>query len=201
MNWNSYHLLINHKTRERTRVTMNDKANDVNPDINAGVPGADVGPDVGPKSDASQVIDLTKVSDDLPQFQALPAGTYHCEIEDAQFGMSQAGNPRIAWQFRVVEPDHPEVDQRLLFYHTVTNKEAGLSRLRRLLTRVLPDVDQKTFDPEPFCASGVALGAPCICRVNQRVQRVKETGEVRRRNNVVDVLAADKSEDYLGEVK
>lgn len=180
---------------------MDDKAKDVNPDLNAGVPGSDVGPDKQAKPSESQVIDLTKQSEELPAFQPVPAGTYNCEIEDTQFGPSQSGNPRIAWVFRIVEPDNPTVDQRLLYYHTVTNKEAGLARLKRLLVRVLPDVDLATFDPEEFCTSGKALGAACAVRANQRLQRNRKTGETTPRNNVVDVMAADKSADFLGEVK
>ncbi len=176
------------------------KAPEVNKDINAGVPGPD---DAKPEAEAekSTIIDLTQQDDSLPQFPTLPAGIYKCDVEDTQFGLSQKGNPRIAFTFRITEPENAEVDGRLVYYHTVTNGEAGLARLKRLLVRIAPAVDLKAFDPQSFCESGVILGFPCMCKVNQRFFRDPETKKTSRRNNVTDVMAPDKSQDFMGEVK
>ena len=126
------------------------------------------------------VINLEDTSEELPKFEAMPAGTYDAVIENCEWTISQSDNPMLSWTFKVVDPQYPN---RLLFYHTVLNKEAGLSRLKRLLIRVFPDgLDLSKFNAKKFAEAGEALGLPC--RVKIRVRPYK--GE--RRNDVTDVL-------------
>lgn len=128
------------------------------------------------------VLDLGSVDEELPQFQPLPAGVYSCIIENAEFSTSKNGNPMITWVFRVVEEQN---EGRLLFYHTVLNKEAGLARLKRLLLRVCPDIDLATFKPKAFCEEGVALGRPCRVKIRIRQYQGKPA------NDITDVLPPD----------
>lgn len=127
----------------------------------------------------SMVLNLEGVSEEMPEFEALPPGVYDCIVENAEFKVSQSGNPMIAWQFRCIDPEY---ENRLLFYHTVLNKEAGQGRLKRILVRVCPDVPLGNFSPKNFCEQGLALGLPC--RVKVRVRPY----EGKRRNDVTDVL-------------
>ena len=153
---------------------MSNEFDPMNPDAKidmegSGLTGAD-----------NMVLDLGGVSEDLPAFEALSPGVYNAIVENTELSVSQSsGNPMITWQFRVVEP---QFDGRLLFYHTVLNKEAGLSRLKRLMTRVCPDYPVVAFKPKDFCESGFALGRPC--RVKVRVRPYQG----RRVNDVTDIL-------------
>lgn len=137
------------------------------------------------------VMDLGAIDETKSDFEVLPAGVYPCIIENAEYKMSQSsGNPMIAWVFKVV---HPEYENRLLFYHTVLNKESGLKRLKKLLMRVCPDVNLSTFQPKSFCDQGTALGR--MCGVKIRVKN--DQGE--RKNDVTDVLAPVVQNDaFLG---
>jgi len=128
------------------------------------------------------VLNLTDVSEEKPRFEAMPAGVYNCIIDNVEYSISQADNPMLTFTFRVVDEEY---DGRLLFYHTVLNKESGLSRLKRLLVRVCPDIDLSHFDPAAFADTGDALGLPL--KVKVRVRSYK--GE--RRNEVTDVLPPD----------
>jgi len=140
------------------------------------------------------VLDLTNTDDSLPKYEALDAGIYKAVIEESDYAPSSKGNPMITWQLRINEPENPEADGRLLFYHTVLNKEAGKGRLKRLILRVAPDMDISNIDVEKMCAEGQLIGFPC--RVKVRIRRFE--GE--RRNDVTDILAAEEG-DFLGEVQ
>jgi len=131
------------------------------------------------------VLNLDDVSDELPKFEPIPPGVYDAIVENVEFGNSQnSGSPMLTFQFRITDPDY---ENRMLFYHTVLNKESGLSRLKRLLVRVAPDVPLNGFNPAKFADEGVILGYPCRLKVNIRSYK----GE--KRNNVVDVLAPEDS--------
>lgn len=156
--------------------------------------GPDAGGAGGKKDEGNLVLDLTKVDGSLPKFAALDAGVYKAVIEEMSFAASSKGNPMITWQFRVTEPDNSIADGRLLFYHTVLNKDAGLGRLKRLLARVAPDMDIANIDVINMCNEGQLIGS--ACRVKVRIRRFE--GE--RRNDVTDVMSAEEG-DFLGEIK
>lgn len=126
------------------------------------------------------VLDLDQVDDSMPEFEAMPPGVYECLIENTEYKVSNNGNPMIAWQFRVIDENY---ENRMLFYHTVLNKEAGQARLKRLLVRVCPDVPLAGFSPKNFCEQGLALGLPCRAKVRVRPY------EGKKRNDVTDILA------------
>ncbi len=128
------------------------------------------------EADDNLVLDLEDVSDELPKFEAIPAGTYNCVIENTEYGPSKKGNPMITWTLKVLDPPY---DSRYLFYHTVLNSDAGLTRLKRMLTRVLPDIDLGKFNPSVFARDGEGLGHMCRAKV-----RIKQG-----QNNITDVLA------------
>jgi hypothetical protein len=146
----------------------------------------DLNPDT---NDDNLVLDLDGVDDSMPEFEALPPGVYDCVIEDTTFGRSNNGNnPMISWQFKVIEQPY---EGRLLFYHTVLNKDAGLARLKRLLSRICPDVSLSGFKPQAFCEEGIALGRECCVKVRIKMYQGK------RRNDVTDVLAPKSTSSFL----
>lgn len=138
----------------------------------------------GPGADDNLVLDLGGVSSDLPKFEVIPAGNYNCIIENTEYAPSKAGNPMITWTLRVTDAPY---SKRFLYYHTVLNSEAGLTRLKRLMVRLLPDVDLGTFRPARFCDEGHALGVALKAKVRIR----------QGRNSVTDVLAATEAGSYL----
>jgi len=133
----------------------------------------------------NMVLNLDDVSEDMPAFEALPPGIYDCIVENTEFTTSSKGNPMITWVFKVVDPQYVG---RLLFNHTVLNNETGLSRLKRVLVRVVPDADLSGFNPRAFCDEGIALGLPCRVKVRIRPYQGQ------RRNDVTDVLAPAQGE-------
>lgn len=139
--------------------------------------------------DESMVMDLTDVSEEGPEREPLPAGVYPCIFENTEHGKSNnSGNPMISWTLRVTDPEY---EGRFLFYHTVLNKQSGISRLKRLLVRAVPEVDLGSFDPKRFCEEGRALGLPCRAKV-----RVKPY-QGRRTNDVQEILAPNDDDNFL----
>jgi len=136
----------------------------------------------------SMVMDLTDTSEEMPDREPVPAGVYDCIVENTEFGPSSSGNPMISWTFRITEPEY---EGRFLFYHTVLNKQSGLTRLKRLLVRVVPDLDLANFDPKSFCEEGTGLGLPC--RVKTRVKPYQGQPS----NDVTDVLAPSDDNNFL----
>jgi len=131
------------------------------------------------------VLNLDGVSEDLPKFEAIPPGVYDAVVENVEFGYSQnSGNPMLTFQFRITDE---RFENRMLFYHTVLNKDSGLSRLKRLLVKVAPNIPLSNFNPASFADEGEILGYPCRLKVNIRPYK----GE--KRNNIVDVLAPEES--------
>lgn len=136
----------------------------------------------------NMVLDLDQVSEDV-QFEALPPGIYNCIVENTEFGPSKSsGNPMITWVFKVI--DEPYVN-RLLFNHTTLNNDMGKSRLKKILLRVVPDVDMSRFNPARFCDEGVAIGLPCRVKVRIRPYQGQ------KRNDVTDVLPPAEEEGGL----
>lgn len=59
--------------------------------------------------------------DDSP----IPAGDYTLQLEDFEVGESQAGNPKVTWEFKVV--DDQEYNERRIWHDTVTvGRGAGM---------------------------------------------------------------------------
>lgn len=162
--------------------------NDFDPD---GTPGAAEAPT------GNLLLNLMDVDESMPSFQALPAGIYDCEVLEVGYAPSAAGNPMITWQFQVLS-EEPSLKNRRLFYHTVLNKPAGLARLKRLLVRILPEVDLASFDPDKFALEGTAIGKRCKVKISTRPD---DRDKTKKRNDVVDVMAAAETADFIDEIK
>ncbi|MBT9167372.1 MAG: hypothetical protein DDT19_00701 [Syntrophomonadaceae bacterium] len=154
----------------------------------------------GAANDDSMVLNLDDVNEGAPEFELLPAGLYNAIIENTEFGNSKSsGNPQISWTFSITDP---RFLNRRMFYYTVLNKESGLARLKRLLIRVMPDVDVKRFHPGRFCEEGIALGRECRIKVRISTRKNRDTGRSEPANSITDVLAAlDEQDSYLGEME
>ncbi len=148
-------------------------------------------------ADDSMVLDLGGVNEDAPAFELLPAGLYNAIIENTEFGHSKSnGNPQIGWTFSITDRSFLN---RKMFYYTVLNKDSGLARLKRLLIRVMPDVDIKKFHPGRFCEEGIALGRECRIKVRISTRKNMSTGRSEPSNSVTDVMApSDDQDSYLG---
>lgn len=140
------------------------------------------------ETDDGMVMDLSDVDEDGPDFEPIPAGVVDAIVENTEYKKSQSGNPMIVWTFKVTEPDY---QGRYLFYHTVLNKQFGISRLKRVLVRVAPDVEFKGFNPKQFCEEGKALGLPARLKISVGTYDGKPT------NDVKDVLAPSEGSDFL----
>lgn len=134
------------------------------------------------------VLNLADVEEKSAGFEALPAGIYEAVIEGTEFKTSANGNPMIAWQFTITEAPYTN---RRIFTHTVLNNPTGVSILKKILVRVLPDQDLTGFKPASFCDNGVAIGMPCRLKLKIKVYK----GE--RRNEVSEVLAATSGGSFL----
>ncbi len=156
----------------------------LNPDEELDLSGGSAGKDSGD----SMVLDLNDVDEEGPGFEAMPPGVYNCIVENAEFGPSSKGNPMITWVFKVIDPQY---EGRLLFNHTTLNNDVGKSRLKRLLARVVPDVDMGAFNPAAFCDGGEALGLPC--RVKVRIKAYQG----QKRNDVTDVLPPAEGSSFM----
>lgn len=127
----------------------------------------------------NMVLNLDDVDEDGPDFEALPPGIYDCIVENTEYGLSSNNNPMITWVFKVIDPQY---EGRLLFSHTTLNNKQGIRRLKKILIRVVPDVDMAAFNPNKFCDEGIALGYPC--RVKVRIKPYQG----QKRNDVTDIL-------------
>jgi len=139
--------------------------------------------------DENLVLDLSDVSEELPAFELIPAGIYSATIENVEHVKSKSsGNPMLSWTFSITTSSHAG---RLLFYHTVLNKDSGLTRLRKLLTRCFPEIELTKFAPGRFADSGEALGIPCRLKVRITTQRPRPgtQDKAKKQNSITDVLA------------
>lgn len=137
----------------------------------------------------NMVLNLDDVSDELPKFEAMPPGVYNVIVENVEYGPSKSsGNPMLTWQFKVIDEPY---ENRMLFFHTVLNKEFGVKMLKRTLVRVCPDIDLANFSPAKFAEEGEALGLPARIKVRVRPYQ----GE--KRNDVQDVLPPQDADEFL----
>lgn len=130
--------------------------------------------------DDGLVLDLDNVSVEQKKFDAIPAGVYNAIVENVEVSISSSGNPMMTWQFRVVDAKY---ENRMLFFHTVLNKDTGLARLKRTLVRIIPEIQLTQFNPKAFCDEGIALGRDCRLKLRTRMYQGK------RVNDVSEVLA------------
>lgn len=124
-------------------------------------------------------LDLNDVDENAGGFTAIPRGNYQAIVDDVIYGNSQrSGNPMWTWTFEVCEGEYTG---RKLFFHSPFTPNM-ISRVKRVLTRVAPELANTKFNPKEVAESGALLGKRATLRVDVR----KYEGE--NRNNVKDVL-------------
>lgn len=146
--------------------------------------------DLSENAGESMTLDLENIDESGPAYEAIPPAVYNCVVDNTEFGPSKNNNPMITWVFKVVDSEY---EGRLLFHHTTLNNPRGLQRLKQILTRIVPDVDLKSFNPEKFASEGQALGYPCRVKVRIRPYQGQ------KRNDVQDVLPPAEGGSFLDE--
>lgn len=135
------------------------------------------------------VFDLSDVKEDTG-FELLPKGNYPAVVDELEFGDSSSGNPMISVKYKVTEG---EFEGRVLFDYWVlrgNGADFGLAKLKKFLTRVMPQVDATQFNPAVFAESGDAIGQELTVVVKIQTQKKGEyKGE--KRNTVSDILAPE----------
>lgn len=141
------------------------------------------------------VFDLNGVEEDKG-FELIPKGTYPAIVDEMEFGESSAGNPMMTVKYRIVEGEYAD---RLLFDYWVlrgNGSEFGLAKLKKFLTRVMPEVNLSAFNPADFAESGDAVNRELQVVVKIQTQKKGEyKGE--KRNQVSDILSAAESGSFL----
>lgn len=133
------------------------------------------------------VFDLTDVKEETG-FELIPKGNYPAVVDELEFTESSSGNPMFAAKFKITEG---EFEGRVLFdYWVLGGKGAdfGLGKLKKFLTRVVPETDLSQFNPQAFADDGSAIGRELTIAVKIQTQKKGEyKGE--KRNQVSDILA------------
>lgn len=149
----------------------------------AGSGSVDTGTDHG-----GLVFNLTDVEEDKG-FEVIPKGNYSAVVDELEFGESaNSGNPMISAKFKITEG---EFEGRVVFDYWVLQgkgSEFGLGKVKKFLSRVTPEVDLSTFNPETFTEEGIAIGRELV--ISLKITTTKK-GEYKgeKRNNVADILA------------
>lgn len=136
------------------------------------------------------LIDLSNVPEES-KFPVIPRGVYPATVDDVTFGHSQSsGNPMWTWKLEISEGEYAG---RKLFFHTPF-VENMMPRIKKVLSRVAPELLNGPFDPEKVAEEGTLIGKACQIRIDIRPY------EGEKRNNVKDVLAPTTSsgEGFLG---
>lgn len=125
------------------------------------------------------MVDLTGVDENADAFPVIPRGIYPAVVDEVTYGLSQAsGNPMWTWKFELSEGDYAG---RKLFFHTPF-VENMMPRLKKVLSRIAPDLLQGPFDPERIANESILVGKECRVRLDIKMY------EGKNRNNVRDVL-------------
>lgn len=161
---------------------MSDFLNGNGYDLSGGASGVTANADNG-----GLVFDLTGVEEEKG-FEIIPKGTYNAIVDEIEFGESKAGNPMMTVKYQITDAEY---ENRVLFDYWVLQgkgSEFGMSKLKKFLVRVCPDVNIAAFNPAEFANNGEGVGR--ICQIVLGIQTQKQ-GEYKgeKRNTVKDVLA------------
>lgn len=141
------------------------------------------------------VFNLEDVKEDAG-FELLPKGNYPAVVDELEFTESSTGNPMFAAKFKVTEG---EFEGRVLFDYWVLGgkgAEFGLGKLKKFLTRVVPETNLAAFNPQAFADEGTAIGRELVVSVKIQTQKKGEyKGE--KRNQVADILAPSNDGGFL----
>lgn len=155
--------------------------------------GVTAAPDNG-----GMTFDLNTVEENSA-FEVLPKGTYNAVVEEFELTSSQSsGAPMIKAVYSITDPEY--VDRKIFDYYVLTGEGAkfALPRVKQLITRVCPDVDASSFNPQQFSDSGVIINRQCQLVLGIQTQK-KGDYKGEKRNNVKEILAADGGEkSFLG---
>ncbi len=128
---------------------------------------------------AGSMIDLSGVDENADAFPVIPRGIYPAVVDEVTYGLSNAsGNPMWTWKFEISEGDY---QGRKLFFHTPF-VENMMPRLKKVLSRIAPELLNAPFDAEQIANESVLVGKECQIRLDIRPYEGKP------RNNVRDVL-------------
>lgn len=141
--------------------------------------GGDGGDDDGGGGGDDEILDLSDV-DENAGFELVPAGVHDAIVADAEFGESQrSGKKMITWTFELTGSNE-KVAGKTLKYYTVTETANGMARLKKMLVRIAPNLNMKTF--RPGVTPQELIGNACRLKIQTR----RYQGE--NRNDVKDVL-------------
>jgi hypothetical protein len=137
----------------------------------------------GSEGGGSLMIDLSSVPDEQER-PVVPRGIYDATVDDVTYGFSQSsGNPMWTWVFELAA-SAGEHAGRKMFFHTPF-VEVMMPRVKKVVSRVAPELLQGPFDPEKIANDGVLVGKACRIRLDIKPYEGKP------RNNVRDVLPAE----------
>ena len=152
---------------------------------------------VGASADANgMVFNLANVEEKEMTFEVIPKGTYNAIVDALDFGDSKKGNPIITVCYSIVDAEY---ENRKVFDYMVLKgdgSEFGLTKLKKFLIRVCPEIDLTSFNPQRFADEGGAIGRDC--RIVLKIQTQK-TGDYKgeKRNNVSDILSPENAGSFL----
>lgn len=134
----------------------------------------------GGQQEGALMIDFAGVSDEAAR-PVIPRGMYPAVVDDLTFGFSQSsGNPMWTWRFEITGDG--EYAGRKLFFHTPF-VENMLPRVKKVISRIAPELLEGPFSPEEIANNGTLLGKACQIRVDVRPYEGKPS------NNIRDVLS------------
>jgi len=146
----------------------------------------------GEEGGGAFVVDFSGVPDqaDLP---VVPRGIYDATIDELTFGHSQSsGNPMWTFIFELSESAGEYAGRKMYFHAPFV--ENMMPRVKKVLSRIAPELLNGPLEPEKIADEGTLLGRPARIRLD-----IKKY-EGRNRNNVRDVLApnTDAGAGFLG---
>jgi hypothetical protein len=102
---------------------------------------------------------------------------YNATLSDAEYGDSSKGKKMVTWTFEISDGANAG---RTLKYFTVTQAKNGIARIKKMLVRIAPKTNLKSF--KPASTPMELIGTPCRLKVTQQMYQ----GE--KRGNIKDVL-------------
>lgn len=130
--------------------------------------------------------DFTKVDG----FKPVPAGEYLVEVANVEVTQTQAGDPSLKIQYKIVDGEYASkslFDQMLLDHHDDNKRETVLAYTQRDLEILLDkEIEGKiSFDTNDL------LGAQAVAVVTQSVWKEEDGGDGRIQNRISRLKSAN----------
>jgi hypothetical protein len=117
--------------------------------------------------DENSIINISNTPDELPPMEVPPKGTYDCSIDSVKTGVSGAGNFKLNFLFRILNPGF---EGKFISWIIVPGTDFGLVRFKQVIARSLktdPITGDRyalaekavTVSYKVFADSGMAVGA------------------------------------------